>query len=125
MSEANQRQHGGSHYKKGGYEHWDWVYDIRLGYLPACASKYAFRYPEKAGALDVQKAIHYLDKAIEVGAPGSNVAKRHTLFWKFLIDNNVTMQNAVALWYIMEGQFAEAKEVLQVILEGLPQTVVE
>lgn len=65
QSEANLRQHGGAHYMLKEYQHWDWVCDIDLHYLLACASKYASRWKQKGGLLDLDKAVHYLDKAAE------------------------------------------------------------
>lgn len=70
---ANDRQVGGDHYGSKAYQHWDWVCDIGLGYLLGCASKYVTRWRDKNGLQDLQKAIHFLDKAEEKGvfAPGS------------------------------------------------------
>lgn len=65
MSTANEIQHGGDHYKKREYQHWDFVTDIKMQYLPACASKYASRWKDKGGLLDLDKAIHYTEKAAE------------------------------------------------------------
>ena len=68
---ANDRQYGGDHYRGKEYQHWDWVTDIGLHYLLACPAKYISRWRDKGGQLDLKKAIHYLDKAIEreVAAP--------------------------------------------------------
>jgi hypothetical protein len=65
MTRANDIQHGGTHYKKLDYEHWDWVCDIGLPYLLGCATKYTARWRDKGGALDLDKAVHYLQKAAE------------------------------------------------------------
>lgn len=66
MTSANHIQHGGSHYKKGGkFQHWDLIAQNGIGYLEGCATKYACRWKDKAGMLDLDKAGHYLDKILE------------------------------------------------------------
>lgn len=67
MPTANERQHGGDHYKKNAYEHWDFVCDTNQHYLVACATKYASRWQDKGGIQDLEKMVHYLDKAEERG----------------------------------------------------------
>ena len=67
MSEANARQHGGDHYQKNEYQHWDFVCDTNQHYLIGCATKYASRWQDKGGILDLEKMCHYLDKAEERG----------------------------------------------------------
>lgn len=64
---ANQRQVGGSHYKIGGEEHWDRVWRLYgRGYFVGCITKYVERYPYKAGVQDLKKAMHFLQKLIEL-----------------------------------------------------------
>ncbi len=63
---ANDKQVAGDHYATA-YQHWDFVLDAELGYLLGCATKYVSRWRKKNGAQDLQKAIHYLEKAKEVG----------------------------------------------------------
>jgi hypothetical protein len=68
--EANSKQVGGSHYKVDGEEHWDRVYRLfGPGYLVGCITKYVERYSKKNGKEDLQKAIHYLEKLIELEYP--------------------------------------------------------
>lgn len=66
---ANEIQIGGDHYK-GDYQHWDWCVDINLGYLESAATKYISRWREKGGVQDLNKASHYLAKALEVKLEG-------------------------------------------------------
>ena len=68
---ANEIQYGGDHYKKSSVSHWDFVYsDLGGDYLLGCATKYIFRFGKKgdrADAIqDLKKAIHYLQKKVEV-----------------------------------------------------------
>lgn len=60
--EVNEIQIGGDHYRKK-YQHWDFVCDTGMPYLLGCATKYVARHQDKNGIEDLQKAIHYLEKA--------------------------------------------------------------
>lgn len=64
---ANDIQIGGDHYKQfKGMEPWDVITAWGLGYLDGAAVKYISRWKYKGGIQDLEKAIHYLHKAIEV-----------------------------------------------------------
>lgn len=65
IDNANAKQFGGDHYKKHEYQHWDFVCDLQLPYLIGCATKYVARWRDKGGRLDLEKAVHYLEKALE------------------------------------------------------------
>lgn len=62
---ANQKQIGGSHYKTV-IEPWDYIVANNLGYLEGNIVKYVSRYKNKNGLQDLEKALHYLEKLIEV-----------------------------------------------------------
>lgn len=62
---ANEKQVGGTHYKSS-YQHWDFMTETQLEYLPATATKYLSRWKKKNGLEDLYKAKHYIDKYIEV-----------------------------------------------------------
>lgn len=64
MSEANNRQVGGAHYK-GGFQHWDMVIAGHVPYLEGCATKYLVRHKRKNGKEDLEKALHYVAKIRE------------------------------------------------------------
>lgn len=64
---ANDVQHGGDHYKKRDYQHWDFVCDTKMPYLLGCATKYVARWKDKGGVEDLRKAAHYIQKADERG----------------------------------------------------------
>lgn len=61
MSEV--KQVGGDHYL-AEYQHWDWVFDIAMGYLEACATKYVTRWRKKNGIQDLEKAKSYVLKLV-------------------------------------------------------------
>ena len=56
-------QEGGDHYQSD-YQHWSWVTDIGMTYLPATATKYLTRWRKKNGLQDLMKAQTYLEKLI-------------------------------------------------------------
>ena len=60
----NDYQVGGTHYKNGKCEHWDFIEDNGIGYLEGCATKYATRNRKKhqSPVEDLNKAIHYCQK---------------------------------------------------------------
>lgn len=70
MTKANDTQVGGTHYKKGGEEHWDRVARLRLDYFQAQIMRYVERWKDKDGVQDLKKARHFLDKYIELAEAG-------------------------------------------------------
>ena len=69
MSSANDKQIGGSHYKKKKkitYQHWDLIVFTRSNYLEVNITKYVSRWRNKNGVLDLEKAKHYAEKLLEV-----------------------------------------------------------
>ena len=64
---ANDIQIGGDHYKKhGDLQPWDVIVAWNLGDLDGTALKYIARWRDKGGINDIKKAIHFLEKFIEV-----------------------------------------------------------
>jgi hypothetical protein len=63
---ANEIQIAGDHYKRHKFETWDVILDWELGYLDGNAVKYISRWKDKGGRTDILKAIHYLQKLVEV-----------------------------------------------------------
>jgi hypothetical protein len=64
--DANAKQIGGKHYKQFKFQPWDVVLDWELGYLDGTALKYIARWKDKNGLEDIKKAIHFLEKLVEV-----------------------------------------------------------
>ena len=60
-------QEGGDHYQ-ADYQHWDWVTDCHIHYLPATCTKYVSRWRKKNGVQDLRKAMTYLDKMLAVSS---------------------------------------------------------
>jgi hypothetical protein len=113
---ANDRQPGGGHYKGREYQHWDWVTDIRLHYLPANASKYVTRWRDKGGLLDLEKAIHYLDKAVERGVGFSATAEIIEATERFTAQ--LPVREAYAIFDMVHGRFYRAKDHIKILINA-------
>lgn len=65
MVAANEKQVAGDHYQSS-IQTWDYIIAHDLGYLEGNVIKYVTRYKKKNGVQDLEKALHYLQKLIEV-----------------------------------------------------------
>jgi hypothetical protein len=67
MTKANEKQVGGKHYfSPTGHQHWDMVVDHQLNYFEGQVTKYVMRARKKNGKQDLEKALHFLEKYLEV-----------------------------------------------------------
>lgn len=66
--EANRRQVGGNHYGalQPSYQHWDLAADTGMGYFEGQITKYVARWRRKNGVQDLEKALHYAEKLLEL-----------------------------------------------------------
>ncbi len=62
---ANEKQVGGDHYKSS-IQHWDYVVANDLDYFQGQITLYVTRWKKKGGIEDLEKAMHFLEKYIEV-----------------------------------------------------------
>ena len=69
---ADDKQIAGDHYKKLDPEPWNVIIKWNLGYLEGTALKYIARWRDKGGIDDIKKAIHFLEKLVELNTPVSN-----------------------------------------------------
>lgn len=63
---ANSKQVAGSHYSDKDIQPWDFIHANNLGYFEGNCVKYVSRWRDKGGIEDLKKAIHYLEKLIEL-----------------------------------------------------------
>ena len=63
---ANDKQHGGTHYKGQVIQVWDYITANNIPYLEGNAIKYLSRWRYKGGIEDLRKALHYVEKLIEL-----------------------------------------------------------
>ena len=66
MASADEYQVGGSHYKNNEFQHWNLVATIPLDYFVGNTTKYVCRWRKKNGLNDIKKALHYLNKLMEL-----------------------------------------------------------
>lgn len=118
-SSANDRQVGGDHYGGKEYQHWDFVTDAGLAYLPGVGTKYMDRWPRKAGRQDVEKALHYAQKCLErdVPPPQQSAAQREIVakFCRQVAD----IDSRLAIYAFAEGRYADAIGYIQEVLRRL------
>ena len=69
---ANDKQIGGTHYKKGGEEHWDRAWRLKYDPFQYIITKWVERWRDKGGVTDLYKAAHALEKYIELVDPAGN-----------------------------------------------------
>ena len=64
---ANERQVGGTHYRSQA-QHWDYMAETGWGegYFKGVITKYLARWRKKNGKEDLEKALHYTEKLIEL-----------------------------------------------------------
>lgn len=66
MTNPNDTQVGGAHYKAQSIQPWDYITQNGIGYLEGNVIKYVSRWKDKGGVQDLEKARHYLDKLISI-----------------------------------------------------------
>ena len=67
ITPANAKQIAGNHYKQyGNLQPWDVIVAWKMDYLTGTALKYLARWKDKVGIDDLKKAIHFIEKQIEV-----------------------------------------------------------
>ncbi len=73
--DPNAMQIGGTHYQSE-YQVWDFTEKHGLGGLEMCIIKYVCRWREKGnGTTDLEKAVHYVDKLIDLHKSKGRVPK--------------------------------------------------
>jgi 5'-deoxynucleotidase YfbR-like HD superfamily hydrolase len=118
---ANQHQHGGDHYKRTPYQHWDFVLDTDQSYLQGCASKYITRYKDHEDGVEtnLNKAIHYCEKAQEAANEGrlkNTACCDPSRLAQYAEANRLDSLETEAIGYIIEGRWGAAREVARELL---------
>jgi len=70
-SGANSVQISGDHYKSLGIEPWDYINVNNLDFFEGNVVKLVTRWRAKGGEVDLQKAIHFLEKMLEMHEKGT------------------------------------------------------
>ena len=111
---ANNRQVGGTHYKKLEYQPWDLIVDVGIPYLHGCAIKYVSRWKDKGGIKDLEKALHYIEKSKGtdvkwISEDNMEDIKRYALQFPPL--------EAIVITYITLNFLNEAEILIQLLIE--------
>lgn len=112
---ANEIQHGGNHYQKREYQHWDFVCDTGLHYLLACASKYVTRWRDKNGLEDLRKSLHYIQKAIERNVSGLTDMEAYDYIERFAGQHDQLAASAIS--HIAWGEYYGAVDDINAMIE--------
>lgn len=71
MSEpTTTKQIDGRHYTDMAIQPWELIERNRLDYFEGAAAKYLLRWKTKDGVIDIDKAIHYLERIKELALKG-------------------------------------------------------
>lgn len=62
---ANDKQEGGTHYKRVPIQPWDYIVANDIPFLEGSVIKYVTRHRSKNGIEDLKKAIHFIEKIME------------------------------------------------------------
>ena len=105
---ADSRQIGGIHYKTAdpnGMQHWTYCALQNIAYLEGCATKYLMRWRSKGGLADLEKALHYVEKRVEMtNKPALEFncgCRTGKLFDDLIADNNIPDREAALIDTIM------------------------
>lgn len=120
MSDANNRQVAGEHYK-AGYQHWDWSRDIELNPMQYQISKYVTRSRKKNGLQDLEKALHFAEKELENVV--AKMAKIATLTDEYFKSNQLTADETYILRRVSHLSMPDIESLEEVIvsLRGMIQ----
>lgn len=112
-NDALSNQVGGSHYKGAAIQHVEFCQVNDIPWCEASALKYIIRHRKKNGAQDLQKAIHYLQLAMQIydrdestalrlGARHGLVCYRSIDLGDFLKSNEVPMAESTVVHLVFE-----------------------
>lgn len=97
---ANDTQVAGTHYRTS-YQHWDLAADLKLGYFEGQISKYVTRHRTKKGKEDLQKALHFAQKLLEMAKHSAHRPQRlfptDTQMEEFVRANQLNLREHVLL----------------------------
>lgn len=117
---ANDKQIGGDHYATTeGLQHWDFVWDVSLGYHAGCASKYICRAYKKNGLEDLEKALHYIDKCEELGV--RPVSYRRNVVADFARHNSLDPDQFSAILALLGADWKAARIWTKAIISRLEE----
>lgn len=91
---ANDKQVAGDHYKQyGNLQPWDVIVAWDMSYLTGTALKYLARWRDKGGIDDLKKAIHFIEKQIEVAEAAPKLEQKSAINVQSVQRVNITHPN--------------------------------
>lgn len=114
---VDKKQVGGKHYKNEHffYQHWSMVIDTNMHYLLGCATKYISRWRDKNGLEDLEKSIHYIEKADESGIIVHHTPERN-IYFEYFVDQFVLAEmkfEALTLDLVYRGMYGQATQLIR------------
>lgn len=118
MTNPNEKQVGGQHYKSA-YQHWDFMLDVSMPYLPAQVIKYITRWKKKNGVQDLEKALHFLEKYILTMT--EQTLSKYSKMNNYIEENQVESGEAFVIQHLMNFHIGMISELQQAadIIKGL------
>ena len=132
MTTANEIQHGGQHYKKSKtLQHWDVVERYGIGYCEGCSTKYVYRWRDKNGLEDLQKAHHYVLKLLELANENGRLPRGivpHAIIRQFVLENDIRSPYEIEFLTVMfrwdhVDDLYSAHELIQKIIADAEQEI--
>ena len=125
MNSPNDYQVGGTHYKSD-YEEWDFNLDVYDGcFFLGNANKYITRWKKKDWVRDLEKALHYLEKAKENYTTGRmKIPLRKTpecqsaLVAHYVRANSIGLHEETIIRYLVAGSIIPAIALLKSLIES-------
>ena len=65
---ADKKQVGGTHYTTKKIQPWEVIEKNQMGFFDGNALKYLMRWKDKGGTEDLKKAVHYIEKLIDMNS---------------------------------------------------------
>ena len=112
---ANDSQIGGDHYA-AGYQHWDFVDDCNMDYFQAQATKYMTRWRKKNGLEDLKKALHFLEKRMELESNRKAKLQRYLVLYQQ--QSGISDTEAVIIRQLLMGETSSAYQLLSGYIEA-------
>lgn len=115
---ANDIQHGGSHYGEEKVQHWDFTWTHGYNQFEYSATKYVERCWLKNGVQDLRKALHHLQKYMEVGIFNHTGRRSADDMIRYLLRKELSTVQIVILCYIHIGEIELAIGMLDTYIEN-------
>lgn len=119
---ANERQVDGNHYQNGFIQHWDYTWQNGFNQFEYCITKYVERHKEKRGIIDLNKALHFCEKYLELGIRlNINITWSLPMLEDYCSGKNFDEYQTRIFKYIHGSQINEVQHELKAYIEFLSE----